>query len=608
MQLNQQIIKRFLITVSVLAFACLAQSQSTLNLSSMPSANMAASDLVMYGKFNGTKYIWSTTPPGNLFQQSTNYEPTKTILNQTGNGGAADAQIYGREYLGAWFSNLVANANVAVDFVGDSTTAGGGFALTGYQLDQLFSRSVGYPKLTVFNSGMSGVSTVQWAANYSSSLTTTISRNPTLIFVRYGINDYPDIVGFSNALNSGLSTLRASLPVSKTSIVLETPNSINDQGTPTRNMLWNLQMDNVVRAAARKYSCAFLDVFTYMRDTTNSAMVWKTDQVHPIEYGNLMINDLHVRAVYPPSIAIVVERRNDGTYSSPDISTTPTNYAKGFTISRISPTQNWFVNGMAMTERDASADIGFQRISGYSSQDIVFRTGWRDTWNAWQFPIMSSTNFNAASAVFAPNVTDIPSTYPFGLNLHRCSPGKGFFYDGTLFTLHMNDGTYYQQMTPYNGQGFAFRNGANASWQNWQFVPTSDTNNFDGKLGGVGSVINGVAHTNGAVTASSYSAVNGGVISKVLSINGGSGQTTIGGSAGHDVASFNDQGGGPLGISANGYVRSASGIFTNGMSMATNYVAANFTPIPGQVIFASSNNWLYAVTVTKTNPFVQIAP
>ena len=41
-----------------------------------------------------------------------------------------------------------------------------------------------------------------------------------------------------------------------------------------------------------------------------------------------------------------------------------------------------------------------------------------------------------------------------------------------------------------------------------------------------------------------------------------------------------------------------------GLQVATNYVAADFTPIQGYISFASSNNALYSVSTTKTNLIV----
>jgi hypothetical protein len=41
---------------------------------------------------------------------------------------------------------------------------------------------------------------------------------------------------------------------------------------------------------------------------------------------------------------------------------------------------------------------------------------------------------------------------------------------------------------------------------------------------------------------------------------------------------------------------------------STNYVPANWTPIAGQVKFLPSNNWLFAVSISKTNPLFQINP
>jgi hypothetical protein len=47
---------------------------------------------------------------------------------------------------------------------------------------------------------------------------------------------------------------------------------------------------------------------------------------------------------------------------------------------------------------------------------------------------------------------------------------------------------------------------------------------------------------------------------------------------------------------------------TNGLTMATNYVAANFVPTVGMVKIVASNRWLFTVTSVSTNPLVQINP
>jgi hypothetical protein len=44
------------------------------------------------------------------------------------------------------------------------------------------------------------------------------------------------------------------------------------------------------------------------------------------------------------------------------------------------------------------------------------------------------------------------------------------------------------------------------------------------------------------------------------------------------------------------------------VSQSTNYTPATWTPVPGQVIFRASNNWMYAITVAWTNAIFQINP
>ncbi|MFO1488914.1 MAG: hypothetical protein U1F65_10590 [Verrucomicrobiota bacterium] len=45
-----------------------------------------------------------------------------------------------------------------------------------------------------------------------------------------------------------------------------------------------------------------------------------------------------------------------------------------------------------------------------------------------------------------------------------------------------------------------------------------------------------------------------------------------------------------------------------GVLMATNYVPANFVPVPGMVKFQPSNNWMYAITANSTNAVFQFQP
>lgn len=56
------------------------------------------------------------------------------------------------------------------------------------------------------------------------------------------------------------------------------------------------------------------------------------------------------------------------------------------------------------------------------------------------------------------------------------------------------------------------------------------------------------------------------------------------------------------------FTGNGAGLSNTTVCLATNYNPSNFVPTPGVAKFVASNNWIFVVTTTRTNPVVQINP
>lgn len=252
----------------------------------------------------------------------------------------------GQEYLYAFHTKLMAGTTASMRFSGDSTTEGGGTGATGDYIISTAMLSQGTAKghkLTTFNAGHSGATTLDWITTY---LATDLAAAPDLYVVRWGLNDPfygMDITDFETNLRSGLATIRASYGVDDMSVVVMVPNTAND--TPNgRDAQWLRQVRVVARQAAKDYLCAFIDTYSLWADSEHAAGLWMDDPfgdgraIHPKNVFNSWIVTKMAELIFPAFL----DAAKWGTY-------TPT-LTNGANVASSTPSQcQWSRTGNVVT-------------------------------------------------------------------------------------------------------------------------------------------------------------------------------------------------------------------------------------------------------------------
>jgi lysophospholipase L1-like esterase len=180
-----------------------------------------------------------------------------------------DRLTFGQEYLYAIFNKWKNNSTFKVVMAGDSTTEmykGGPDGVA--ELLNLQFVKFGLPTATIYNTAVSGQNATGWISN---KLATEIGYAPDLYIIRIGFNNEEGATNEERAavldvkMNSALTTIRATLPVSTCSIVIMAPNSSNDD-INNRGVEMKKLITKVLRRVARTYGCAFFDTFKYWID------------------------------------------------------------------------------------------------------------------------------------------------------------------------------------------------------------------------------------------------------------------------------------------------------------------------------------------------------
>jgi hypothetical protein len=199
-------------------------------------------------------------------------------LEEGGGGGGSgtfdwtkglDLLTFGQEYLYAWLNALKNGNAFKVLFTGDSTTAY--YNGTSDGLKEILKgcmEMAGYTNGTYVNRGVSGINSTMWRTTYLSG---DIAENPTLYIIRHGFNNDAGSTedeiaeSFRQSMDAALTTIRQSLSVTNTSIILMTPNT-SDDNPNNRGYSMKKKLDPIIRDLARTYGCGFIDTFRIFYD------------------------------------------------------------------------------------------------------------------------------------------------------------------------------------------------------------------------------------------------------------------------------------------------------------------------------------------------------
>lgn len=199
-------------------------------------------------------------------------------------GKGYDLLEFGQEYLYAWLKALKDGSAFKVLFTGDSTTAY--YKGTADGLEKIFEKCMedaGFSNGTYVNNGVSGINASTWRNTYLSG---DIGQSPTLYIIRHGFNNETGATedemaaNFRTQMVAALETIRDSLPVTTTSIILMTPNTSDDDAN-NRGQSMKKKLDPIVRTLARAYGCGFIDTFRTWYDPGQYA-----DPMYDNPYGD----------------------------------------------------------------------------------------------------------------------------------------------------------------------------------------------------------------------------------------------------------------------------------------------------------------------------------
>lgn len=214
--------------------------------------------------------------------------------------------IWGKEHLGAFHTKLRTFANATVIMTGDSTTAGG-FAfdyldmplqgITSTILGRLFGND-GFDNVEVINNATYGAKLNTWT---DTTMAQDIAKNPDLYIIRWGINNmgFNTIPEYATAFRAAMTTMRAALPESTTSVVLMCTNSVTGSGET--NTITCEEYNKIFRECANDFGCVFFDTYALMNK--HADYMFK-DIFHPTElYNNIMMSILY-DAIIPDAVKL----------------------------------------------------------------------------------------------------------------------------------------------------------------------------------------------------------------------------------------------------------------------------------------------------------------
>lgn len=262
--------------------------------------------------------------------------------------------IWGHEYLQHWYEKIYDGTNnVTIALDGDSITQGYEpktsvqdtfFGMRDWALKKIMKAgNFDLTKLTIKNNGYGGRNTNEWVGNSTYGMPTWISQfpngflntsmscNPDLLIIAYGMNDadktHSMFAGltleqrlnlFRTNMEEGLQRIRGNSPVNgrpaynkslkDLSIIICLPTVGTVANTGRTYLEWFQNVRPIVQELCRKYQCAFADLTarTYAHNDIQPK-IWSAlnsdgasyDQIHPNKYSNAQIMSQLQDLVYP---------------------------------------------------------------------------------------------------------------------------------------------------------------------------------------------------------------------------------------------------------------------------------------------------------------------
>lgn len=411
--------------------------------------------------------------------------------------------IFGREYLYHMYNRMLTRGSGSItgDLIGDSTTEGVGVSAP-YQLDDLmqtFLAKDGIPNVTINNRGVSSSHIGMWLngtelATGPKSLGSQVNNYGDFVVIRWGVSDASygrTVENFLNDLDAALTTIRAAKPVTSTSIVLMSPNSVSDSGN-NRDEKWFEQISGGIRTLARKHLCAYIDLYAMFQDSRFAAgnlmdapyaPVKPHVAIHPKNEYNVIIAEQIYNVLFPPAYVKLVGAVSAGGGSgnlSNQSSTTrivtssdlPNTFTSDITLSRA--TTGMPFNGASFTMKQAD-NVWFQISTPYLVADswkiprIRYGAGFGGpAWGGW-IGMGVATPTRAQKTV---SMSDPDSGYEIGEGIYEVNTAEGWPASGILKVEKSIGGITTQKLTK-NDPSFVewsrttYFNGSVTVWTPW---------------------------------------------------------------------------------------------------------------------------------------------
>ncbi|HEX8021177.1 SGNH/GDSL hydrolase family protein [Mucilaginibacter sp.] len=454
------------------------------------------------------------------------------ILQQTANIkqqiNAAYADLYpmvlGEEYLSSFHKKLIAKTATTIVLSGDSTTYGIG-ATTQYSpvnvLMDITARQYVQSAVTYVNNGQPGKTTQDWLDTY---LAVDLAANPDVLILRWGVNDGWIHPGTSkdvlDRIDTGLTTIRANsnFTQDKLAIILQSQNTTQDDNMDHRGQIWNEELNNGLRALARKYQCCFMDIYGMFQDSKNS-----NDYLIPYSNGNVHpTNTFYVEiAAKTFEILFPIFYRNGGINNRGQTGITnaaaPSTYPLAVSLDFVLIADGFPVNGLMITTRGGlNNDQVVQRLNNYGGSESIeyFRTGFvggGNVFNPWEKVQKVITPTYVDNGDSGKSLTTLASTYPYGVSIDFVFNSGGWPISGMLITTKGLYGTgvsITQRLTNYQNSTVeyvrvgSYDNQGTNGWQDFkpvQLIAPVQTY-FDNGMSGVTSAKTPLLWKNGYST------------------------------------------------------------------------------------------------------------
>lgn len=340
--------------------------------------------------------------PGKSF-----YTPSATLGNRVQQPAGRNDHVWGVEYLYQWLVKISSGTAATVRMTGDSTTA------AGYST-QLTALLASVANVTTSINGNPSKHTGEWLSTY---LASDISAAPTVLIWHWGMNDCSGLgrtlTQFEADLRAGLTTYRASVPISVGGVILMTPNASSD-GSVGRDELRNEKMRQIIRNVAEDFQCAFIDTYAQFQDGYVGIGSWLDNPfsdglrgIHPQTAYSQAIAGEVFKLLVPEGIRSLVVGYGISNAVGATEWLTPSSalssYPIGISIRRAQSGTGWPLDGWVITTRENFVSTScIQTLYRYSDDAPIMMRTYTSTgaWGPWK-KLGDKQVIDAASATSA---------------------------------------------------------------------------------------------------------------------------------------------------------------------------------------------------------------